>query len=586
MRKKLYIGLNENFHDPSICVLNEAGEILFAEATERFFQYKMAIGCPADPDFLVERIFSHIDVKEIDELVVAYSWNRARHRSMKLLNVTGISNFDDNYWLRKWFRKKGVHYDSYQVINRTPASFAQAGVGLFVYFAKNHPQVKITKRYFTHHDTHAVNALHASAIDSALCVVIDGGGEKGGISVYEIQKGRLRLLLKDKSAYSLGSLYWIGTLLTGYSMLQGEAWKVMGMAAYGKNNSMLEKALKAVFRFENGKFKRSHVSSGVGHHLRYFSELIKENQIPREDIACTVQQVFEAIFFDLVNHSRKLLPGADHLFVSGGSALNSSAIGKLHELGWFKKIVVPNGPADDGNAIGAALLAHAQDFPQSPLWQSRNFRNPYCGADITAEAIEKYVQTSGLPFIKLEQPEHYAAELLHQNQIIGWIQGRAEFGPRALGNRSILAHPGYADNKDRINAVVKFRESYRPFAPSILHEHGAEYFEQYDFTPYMEKSLTFREEVRDKVPAVVHLNLTGRLQSVTEEINPKYYRLIRHFYSLSGIPMVVNTSYNVMGKPIVNDINDVMAVFFNSRIDAVFIGSYCLERKALHEKKQ
>jgi carbamoyltransferase len=171
-----------------------------------------------------------------------------------------------------------------------------------------------------------------------------------------------------------------------------------------------------------------------------------------------------------------------------------------------------------------------------------------------------------------------AAELLAKGRIVGWVQGRAEFGPRALGNRSILADPRSLDVRYRLNATVKFREEFRPFAPAILHEHGDRYFERYQESPYMERTLAFRREVIGTVPAVVHVDGTGRLQTVKREWNPRFHALVSAFHEITGVPLVLNTSYNVMGKPIAHSVEDVLAVFHTSGLDAVFIGDVCLEK--------
>jgi carbamoyltransferase len=171
-----------------------------------------------------------------------------------------------------------------------------------------------------------------------------------------------------------------------------------------------------------------------------------------------------------------------------------------------------------------------------------------------------------------------AAELLAAGKIIGWVRGRAEFGPRALGNRSILADPRSATIKKDINSRVKFREQFRPFAPAILHESGPEFFEDYEESPYMERTLRFRPEVVDRVPGVVHADGTGRLQTVKEEWNQPFYRLIAHFRELTGVPLVLNTSFNVMGRPIAHSVEDVLSVFLSSGIDAVFIDGILMEK--------
>jgi carbamoyltransferase len=205
--------------------------------------------------------------------------------------------------------------------------------------------------------------------------------------------------------------------------------------------------------------------------------------------------------------------------------------------------------------------------------------SPYLGTMIDIPKLEKILGFGGIRFKKAADETavcREAAELLAEGNIIGWVQGRAEFGPRALGNRSILTDPRPADMKDKINKRVKFREVYRPLAPSILHEFGDEYFEDYQESPYMERTLVFRKEVRDKVPAVVHENGTGRLQTVKAEWNPLYHRLIRSFYEKTGIPLVLNTSFNVMGKPIMHSVEDAITVLYTTGLDYLIIGNYIL----------
>jgi carbamoyltransferase len=564
LKKTIYIGLNDNFHDPSIAIIDDEGVVLYAEGSERPLQYKRGMGCPADLEFYIDSLLEEIIDYKVDRLIVAYSWSRTSHLKAKILSVVNHFKNPNNL----------LFPDVEMSITRHVASLNQAGTGVVKAFKTRYEGIKIIKEYYNHHLCHIANAVSSTSIENGVGLVIDGKGDDTSYSYYRINKGEISLEKKITNYYSLGYLYGFFTELCGYSQLKGEEWKVMGLSGYGEKN------IKLIEYFNNHIFNKilKLESTEINKKVLAIKKFIKNNNIPKEDIACVGQFFFEKLFFEVIDFILANNTKATNIFISGGSALNTLALGKLHEQGCFKNIVVPNAPADDGNALGAAVLAYKKEkatFPNNLF----KIRTPYTGSKITEEQIEKYVKTSGLPFKKLENTSKYAAYLLHQNKIIGWIQGRAEFGPRALGNRSILAHPGYAENKDRINSVVKFREDYRPFAPSILHEFGGEYFEKYSFTPYMEKTLTFKEEVRGKVPAVVHVNNTGRLQSVTKEMNDKYYNLIYEFNKLSGIPLVVNTSYNVMGKPIVHDINDVMAVFFNSSIDAVIINDYVIERE-------
>jgi carbamoyltransferase len=269
---------------------------------------------------------------------------------------------------------------------------------------------------------------------------------------------------------------------------------------------------------------------------------------------------------------------SDNLVLAGGCALNSSANGQILSGTPFKRLHVFSAPGDDGNAIGAALLAYLEDHPNYRPPQKHLM--PYLGSSMSAETLENVKRFSRIPKLtdcKGTAPER-AGEMLSQGKIIGWIQGRAEFGPRALGNRSILADPRSPNIKDAINSRVKFREEFRPFAPSILHEFGPTFFEQYQESPYMERTLKFKQEVMNLVPGVVHEDGTGRLQTVKREWNERYFRLIQHFWTLTNVPVVLNTSFNVMGKPISHSVEDVLAVFYTSGLDAVFVEDILIEK--------
>ena len=269
---------------------------------------------------------------------------------------------------------------------------------------------------------------------------------------------------------------------------------------------------------------------------------------------------------------------SNNLALSGGCALNSSYNGLILQQTPFRNLHVPSAPGDDGNALGAAFLAFYEDQPRAK--RKPRTQLPYLGSPLSRPTRARMVKFSG--FRKLEhlprRIHERTAQLLAQGQIIGWIQGRAEFGPRALGNRSIVADPRPRDMKDKINRRVKFREEFRPFAPSILDENGAEYFVNYQTSPYMERTLLFRPEVRKKVPAVVHVDNSGRLQSLKRSWNPRYYDLVFSFYKLTGIPLILNTSFNIMGKPIIHSVEDALGVFLTTGLDALVIDDYLIQK--------
>lgn len=562
MKGTIYIGLNDNFHDPSICILDDEGNILFAEGVERPLQYKRGLGCPPDLDFYIDEVISKYINHEVKRVLIAYSWTNKSHLKAKIFSIFNHFRNPNN----------SLFPDVEMSIQRHVSSLNQSGAGITRVFKTKFPDIKIAKHYFNHHLCHIANAVTTFDVNNGIGLVIDGKGDDTSFSIYEVNNQEIRLIKKITSIFSLGYLYGFFTDLVGYSQLKGEEWKVMGMSAYGSEDNLFLKYFLNEVSLGKQKLESKDLVGKVG----LIKKFIEENKISKEDIAFTGQYLFEKLFFEVIDVMKKT-SASKTLFISGGSALNTLAVGKLFEKSAFDIIVIPNAPADDGNAIGSAMLAYQKNNGLFPVLKDK-VRLPFLGSEITADEVERYIQTSGLPFKKVNNSSKYAAELLSQNKIIGWIQGRAEFGPRALGNRSILGHPGFIENKDRINKVVKFRESYRPFAPSILHEFGDDFFNNYSFSPYMEKTLIIKNEKRNVIPAVVHVDGTGRVQSVTKSINSKYYDLLTEFNSLTKIPMVINTSYNVMGKPIVHDINDVMAVFFNSSIDAVFVGDYLIER--------
>jgi carbamoyltransferase len=295
------------------------------------------------------------------------------------------------------------------------------------------------------------------------------------------------------------------------------------------------------------------------------------------NLAFTTQFFYAEVMDQLLNNFHQL-GISDNLALGGGCGLNSSYNGEITQRTKFKNLHVPSAPSDDGNALGAALLAYYQDHPETK--PQAKIHTPYLGSSMSKKTLENLVAFGRLEKLKHlpETVQQEAARLLAEGKLVGWVQGPAEFGPRALGNRSILADPRPPDMKDKINSLVKFREEFRPFAPSILDEFGEEYFENYQVSPYMERTLKFKESAKKKVPAIVHVNATGRLQSVRREWNPRYYDLIKSFFELTGVPMLLNTSFNIMGKPIIHSVEDAIGLFYTTGLDALILEDYLIEK--------
>ncbi len=561
-----YLGLATTPHDPAIAIVNGDGDVLFAEGAERYLQNKRAWGSPPDDLIRVEELLRE-HCAEADRLIVCTSWTQRYCNLSRFLLLGALMKKG----MKRAFQKIESMYNYHE--SRYMAAYMNrfSGVGAeFQNFSISGTRPVIFKAY-DHHMTHAATACYSSDFDEAVCAVVDGMGEGSATSFYRFENQSIKRLPGiPKSMASLGWFYAELCRMCGFDPLRGEEWKVMGLASYGKLDEELRQLMQRLI----------YVKNGVPQTARNLGALVKELAARRcspnesfekaADLACTGQHVFSELFSQLL--SQEGLRLSQNIVLAGGCALNSVWNGLVNERSPFKRCFVYCAPADDGNAIGAALLGF-REFGGVFAPRAR-VRTPYLGSSVDTRQLQRARRYSGLPSLDVgddEQLCRFVAEQLTQGRLVGWMQGRAEFGPRALGNRSILADPRSAEVKDRLNNEVKFREKFRPFAPAILHEFGNDYFYNYCETPYMERALRVKEQARGRIPGVVHVDGTGRLQSVTKEMNRKFHLLISRFKDLTGVPVVLNTSFNVMGKPIVHAVTDAIAVFMTSGLDLLVI---------------
>jgi carbamoyltransferase len=590
--KKNYIGLACTWHDPAIAIVNHDGEVVFAEAAERYLQSKRSISYATD-DFnrMATLIKDYCDPDA--ELVVAKSWGRNWFIKEQLMQVIPINMARRIHGWSARFSGKQLDDPRHQpypaalnMMFALPEFAWQAQRDMSVrtsrnlkfqpYFLNRGIRNNVIVRNYEHHLTHAVTAVSTSPFSEAVCAVVDGYGEGTSTSYYYFSNDRLEPLKGTKaSPGSLGGFYQIVCELCGFESFQGEEWKVMGLAPYGTLDERVYQILRPLIRVDGLRIISKYSSKG----FETLHRKAGRPPIEAANVACTGQLIFEEVLEELLTnlydrgHSQNLI-------CSGGCFLNSSWNGKILERTGFERLHIYAAPGDDGNAIGAALLAHEDDRGGS-LTKHR-CRTPFLGSRMSDFTMNK-LQTIGIGDRARSYPgtvHRKTAELLAAGKIVGWVQDRAEFGPRALGNRSILADPRDPRMKERINAQVKFREEFRPFAPAILHEHGPKYFENYQETPYMERTLRFRPHAAALVPAVVHVNDTGRLQSVTAELHGKFHQLIQAFYELTGVPVVLNTSFNIMGKPMIHTVEDALGVFYTTGLDALIVEDLVIEKDA------
>jgi carbamoyltransferase len=583
---KNYIGLSSSFHDPAISIVNSSGEVVFAEDLERYLQNKRALQCVVDNLFYIRKLINEY-CEDGANLVVARTWSKKNLKEMssfKLSISKKILKYVSPFQLNN-FLQFAIESNTFSI------SMAGKNIPMAIYnddfskiMCKEKPKIKIIDKYYDHHLTHAANACYSSTFKDAACLIVDGYGEKSSVSFYQYKDGVITKIGKKNKSFvigaSLGMFYGSLSEVCGFDSLKGEEWKFMGLASYGEHDPEIYEWLRPILYVKNNQIHQSKDHKNILTKLSKMARKKGESIYAFKNLAFTGHKVFCEIFLELIDLMHNLYP-SENLVVAGGCALNSAWMGKILEQSKFKHLFVPSAPADNGNAIGAALLAYKEDHPDTDF--SKKILSPYLGSTMEKSKIENLKNygklKNSLPKDKLIHER--TAELLAEGKIVGWIQGRSEFGPRALGNRSILADPRKKEVKDILNSRVKFREEFRPFAPSILHECGDQYFENYQESPYMDRALKFREEVKHLVPGVVHVDGTGRLQTVKQEWNEQYYNLIKSFMSITGIPIVLNTSFNVMGKPIIHSVEDGLAVYFTSGLDVLVINDELFEKDKL-----
>ncbi|MBV8050946.1 MAG: hypothetical protein JOZ80_07150 [Acidobacteriaceae bacterium] len=573
----LILGLNM-FHADASAAIVEDGEVKFAIAEERLNRIKHYAGFPA---MAVQACLDFVGAKvtDIDHVAIGQDTeaNLAKKLQYVLANPAGILNF---IHLR---RRK-------QAMRDVRALLAE---GLHV----DQSALRFRQHCIEHHIAHIASAYYCSPWEKAAGFSYDGSGDFVSTMMARCEGNRIDVLERIFLPQSLGSFYTMICEFIGYSQY-GDEGKVMGLAPYGKDTYY--ERLREIVGLSNGSFKLDinyfkPLGSNQGMHVaadgrvrlaRHFSDqMVKHFGPPREphseitrremDLAYAMQQRFEEAFFHLLNQLHKRVP-VEELAMAGGCALNSVANGKLFDRTPFRHSWIQPAAGDEGLAIGAALYAYHGILGQS---RRHHMKHSYLGPEFSDTNIESELKRSGLRYRRFDREPllETVAERIARGEVIGWFQGRMEWGPRALGNRSILAHPGLPNMKDILNARIKHREWFRPFAPSVLVERQHEYFEHDHPSPFMLHVYKIRASKREQLSAVNHVDDTGRLQSVARQENPLYYDLIRAFERKTSIPVVLNTSFNE-NEPIVCAPAEAIDCFQRTKMDALAIGPYLVGR--------
>ena len=595
------LGISAFYHDSAACILID-GKIVAAAQEERFTRKKH------DPNYPHNAI----------EFVLEYA-------NLKLANVDQIVFFE------KPFLKFERLLETYVAFApRGFVSFSKA-MPLWIkekLFQKNLLFNKLKKHdhnfksdenifFSDHHLSHAASAFFPSPFDEAVILTADGVGEWATTTVAVGKTENLEIKKEIHFPHSLGLLYSAFTYYTGFKVNSGE-YKLMGLAPYG-NPIYEDKVKKLVDLKEDGTFrldqKYFNYATGLTMTNEKFNNLF--GQKPRNpqnekitqfhmDIAASIQKVTEEIMINLAKSIRKEY-GIKNLCLAGGVALNCVANGKILEEKIFDNIWIQPAAGDAGGSLGAALaLWHIDQGNKRSVNSNDDMKGSYLGTEFDQDEIESELKTVGANFETLKYDEliDKTAELLSNEKAIGWFQGRMELGPRALGGRSILGDPRSDKMQKNLNLKVKYRESFRPFAPSVLREDLSEWFNMNVDSPYMllvaninsDKKIEMTNEQkklfgidklnikRSDIPAVTHIDYSARIQTVTKDKNKRYYDLISKFKEKTGCPVIVNTSFNVRGEPIVNTPTDAFNCFMGTELDYLVIGNCILDKKSQDPK--
>jgi carbamoyltransferase len=584
------LGISAYYHDSAACLVRD-GEIVAAAQEERFTRKKHDAGFPTNAVEYCLRA-GGLETKDLDHVGF---YDKPMLKFERLIeNYCGVAPRGIRSFLTAmpvWMKEK--------LFTRDQIRKALGGYEGPVLFAE-------------HHESHAASAFYPSPFAEAAVLTMDGVGE-WATSSYGVGRGKdMELLAELHYPHSLGMLYSAFTYYTGFKVNSGE-YKVMGLAPYGEPRFTKVILDEVVQLKDDGSFKLNmeyfNYIAGLTMTNGAFDRLFggpprqPESQITQRemDLAASVQKVTEEIMMRMARHVHRET-GMENLCLAGGVALNCVGNGVLLREGPFKRLWIQPAAGDAGGAVGVALTIYHKVLGNERRHRSEGdgMRGSYLGPEYSDEEIETFLRSVGAVYEKLTPDELTArtAAVLADEKVVGWMHGRMEFGPRSLGARSILGDPRSARMQSVMNLKIKFRESFRPFAPSVLREHVSEYFELDTDSPYMLLVAPVREKrripmtaeqerlfgieklnvPRSSIPAVTHVDYSARVQTVHRETNPAFHALLERFHVLTGCPVLVNTSFNVRGEPIVCTPRDAYLCFMRTEMDNLVLGPYLLDK--------
>ncbi len=566
------LGISAYYHD-SAAVLIKDGKIVCGAEEERFTRKKHDNGFPFKAiEFCLKE--AGISIKQVNYV----SYYEKPLLKFERLMETFVETYPCS--LKVFLKGMPEHLDYKIKIQKT---------------IKDKLKYKGKVYFVPHHLSHAAASYYASPFKDSAVLTIDGVGEYQTTALWKGEGNKINLLKSIDFPDSLGLLYSTFTAFLGFKINDDE-YKVMGLAAYGK-----PKYTKQIYKLidvkDDGSFRMDQSYFAYRESFKMWSKkFVKLFGKPRQpegvmtqkhkDIAASLQKVTEEIYFKILNHLYKQIninnqqSAISNLCLSGGVALNALANGKIYENTPFKNIYVFGAAGDSGGALGSALLTYYFILGKN---RRNKIKDLYFGSSYSNSEIEKELEAYGLSYRKFSSEEKLiaeAAKLLSEGKIIGWFQGKMEFGPRALGSRSILSSPNPRAMKEKVNRI-KVREQFRPFAGSILQEKVDEYFkvpEKTHWSPFMIFCFIVKKDKRKELAAIVHEDNTCRVQTVNRKDNGRYYKLINKYYNLTGTPCILNTSFNLKGEPVVENPKQAIEDFLKTKMDHLVVGDYLVSK--------
>lgn len=569
------IGINA-YHADSSAALLKNGEVIYATEEERFERIKHWAGLPLKSiKFCLDA--EGISIHDIGSICIG------RDPKAKLINkLTYVAKSP----------KSAIGMFKQRFSNRSDLGNIENEISLYFGYC---PPLK----YVEHHRAHLASAFFSSPFEESAIVSIDGSGDFSTVMIGKGKGNQIQVLESQDFPVSIGLLYTAFTQFLGFPYY-GDEYKVMGLSPYGSPNYLDELreiiwlGKDTILEWDESFFDLKGGVISYDKNMPVVSQLFRESKFKKifgekrqktalieqrhKDIASSLQRRTEELIFGILERAHELT-GCKHISIAGGVAQNSVANGKILQNTSFEELYIPSAGSDAGIAMGAAQYQYFNIKSENriaPLY------NANLGISFTNSQIKGVLDKMNLSYSFHSDKNLFPilAKKIAENNVMGFFDGSAEFGPRALGSRSILADPRNPQAQALLNEKIKKRESFRPFAPSILEEFGSEFFEDYQFTPFMESVLKIREDKRSLIPAVTHIDGTGRLQSVKKELRPRYHRLITEFFKITGVPILINTSFNE-NEPVVNIPEEAIDCYLRTDLDILVLGNYILSKNPL-----